>query len=131
MTKKMTPLDVARKDAQELHKKISATIDRAQAATWAEVRAMQADAASLMAKMKTITDTEIGALKADLTAAMAKLDATAKLVDDKAAIGKDAVKHANTALLAASRAAAQSLSHAVANMRSKAAKAIEPKKVSA
>jgi hypothetical protein len=131
MTKQMTHLDVARRDAQELHKKISANIARAEAATWTEVKAMQADAATLMAKLKTIADTEVDAMKADLTAAMAKLDAAAKLVEDKTAAGKDAVKRANTALLAASHAAAQSLSHAVANMRSKAAKAMEPKKVSA
>lgn len=131
MTKQMTHLDVARRDAQELHKKISANIARAEAATWTEVHAMQADAATLMAKMKTIADDEMDAMKTDLTAAMAKLDAAAKLVEDKAVAGKDAVKRANTALLAASHSAAQSLSHAVANMRSKAVKAMEPKKASA
>lgn len=131
MTKQMTHLDLARRDAQELHKKISANIAKAEAATWGEVRAVQADAATLMAKMKTIADGEMDAMKTDLTAAMAKLDAAAKLVEDKAVAGKDAVKRANAALLAASQSAAQSLSHAVAAMRSKAAKAIDPKKVSA
>lgn len=131
MTKQMTHLDVARRDAQELHKKISANIARAETATWAEVKTLQADAASLMAKVKTLADNETDAMKSDLTAVMAKLDGAAKLVEDKAVAGKDAVKRANAALLAASHSAAQSLSHAVANMRSKAAKAIEPKKVSA
>ena len=55
--------------------------------------------------------------------------AAAKLVEDKVIAGKDAVKRANTALLAASHSAAQSLSLAVADMRSKAAKANEQKKV--
>lgn len=131
MTKEMTHLDVARRDAQELHKKISANIAKAEAATWADVKAVQDEAVALAAKMKTIADGEADAMKSDLKAAMAKLDAAAKLVQDKAIAGKDAVRKANAALLASAHSAAQSLSHAVADMRTRAAKAIEPKKVSA
>jgi hypothetical protein len=131
MTKQMTHLDVARREAQELHKKISANIAKAEAATWADVKAVQDEAIALAAKMKTIADGEAEAMKSDLKAAMAKLDAAAKLVQDKAIAGKDAVRKANAALLASAHRAAQSLSHAVADMRTKAAKAIEPKKVSA
>lgn len=75
----------------------------------------QARAVSLGAKMKSIADGEADAIKADV----------------KAADGKDAVKHANAALFASAHGAAQSQSHAVAAMRSKAAKAIEPEKVPA
>jgi hypothetical protein len=131
MTTQLTHLDLIRRDAQDLHKKISANIAKAEAATWADVQAVQAEAVSLGAKMKSIADGEAEAMKADLKAAVTKLDAAGKLVQDKADDGKDAVKRANAALLASAHGAAQSLSHAVANMRSKAAKAIEPKKVSA
>ena len=131
MTKQMTYLDLARRDAQELHQTISINIAKAEAGTWAEVKAVQDAAASLIIKMKAIAGDESDALKADLTASIAKLDAGVKLIQDKAATGKDAVKKANATLLASAHTAAQSLSHAVANMRTKAAKAIEPKKVSA
>ncbi|WP_309663723.1 hypothetical protein [Tabrizicola sp.] len=131
MTKEMTHLDVARRDAQELHKKISANIAKAEAATWADVKAVQDEAVALAAKMKNIADGEADAMKTDIKAAIAKLDAAGKLVQDKAIEGKDAIKRTNASLLASARNAAQSLSHAVADMRTKAAKAIEPKKVSA
>ncbi len=130
MTKQLTHIDLMRRDAQELHKKISANIAKAEAATWADVQTVQAQAVSLGAKMKSIADGEADAIKADVKAAIAKLDAAGKLVQDKAADGKDAVNRANASLLASAHGAAQSLSHAVAAMRSKAAKAIEPKKVS-
>jgi hypothetical protein len=131
MTKQLTHLDLVRRDAQDLHKKISANIAKAETATWADVQAVQADAIALGARMKSIADGEVDAMKADVKAAIAKLDAAGKLVQDKAVAGKDAVQHANAALLASARGAAQSLSHAVAAMRSKAAHAMEPKKVSA
>ena len=131
MTKQLTHLDLARRDAQELHKKISANIAKAEAATWADVQTVQTDAASLVAKMKAIADAQSDAMKADIKAAIAKLDAAARLVQDKATDGKDAVKRANTALLASAHSAAQSLSHAVADIRTNASKAFDSKKVSA
>lgn len=131
MPKQLTHTDLVRRDAQDLHKKISANIARAEAATWADVKTLQNDAASLIAKIKTIADGDVDAMKSDLTAAMAKLEAAATLVQDTASDGKEAIKRANTALLASAHSAAQSLSHAVAVLRSKAAKAIDPKKVQA
>lgn len=129
MTKQLTHIDLARRDAQELHKRISANIAKAEAATWADVQAVQTEAATLVSKMKTIADDQTDAMKADVKAAIAKLDATANLVQNKAIDGKDAVKKANTDLLASAHSAARSLSHVVAALRMKAAKAIEPKKV--
>jgi hypothetical protein len=131
MTQEPTHFDLMRRDAQDLHKKISANIAKAEKATWADVQAVQAEAVSLGAKMKSIADGEADAVKADIKAAVAKLDAAGKAIQNKAGDAKDAVKHANAALLASAHNAAQSLSHAVAAMRTKAAKAIEPKKVSA
>jgi len=131
MTKQLTHIDLVRRDAQELHKKISANIAKAEAATWADVQAVQADAASLAAKMKTIADTQTDAFKTDVKAGIAKLDAAAKLMQDKAIAGKDAVRRANTALLAGASNAAQSLSNAVANARSEVKKTNEPTKVPA
>jgi hypothetical protein len=131
MTQPSTHLDLARRDAQELHKKISANIALAEKATWADVQKVQAEASALAARMKDVATGQADALQAGVRAAIAKLDAGAKIMQAKVAAGKDDIQHANTALLAASHHAAQSLSHAVADMRSKAAKAIEPKKVSA
>ena len=131
MTKELTHLDLVRRDAQDLHRKISANIAKAEAATWADVKAVQAEAVILGTKMKLFADGEADAVKADVKAAIAKLDAAGKIVQDKANVGKDAVMHANAALLASAHGAAQSLSHAVAAMRNKAAHAMESKKVSA
>ena len=86
---------LVRRDAQDLHKKISANIARAEAATWAEVKAVQADVASLGARMKTIAGDQSYAIKADLKAAMVKLDAAAGPVEHKAHAGKDAIARAN------------------------------------
>ena len=129
MTKPLTHLDLARRDAQELHKTITANIALAEKATWADVQKVQADAAALAVRMKEIAAGQADALQAGVKAAIAKLDAGAKMMQGKVDNGKDDIRHANAALLAASHNAAQSLSHAVAEMRSKVAKAIEPKKV--
>lgn len=129
MIKPLTHLDLARRDAQELHKTITANIALAEKATWADVQKVQADAAALAVRMKEIAAGQADALQAGVKAAIAKLDAGAKMMQGKVDNGKDDIRHANAALLAASHNAAQSLSHAVAEMRSKVAKAIEPKKV--
>ena len=129
MIKPLTHLDLARRDAQELHKTITANIALAEKATWADVQKVQADAAALAVRMKEIAVGQADALQAGVKAAIAKLDAGAKMMQGKVDNGKDDIRHANAALLAASHNAAQSLSHAVAEMRSKVAKAIEPKKV--
>ena len=131
MTRQLTYLDLVRRDAQDLHKKISANIAQAEKATWADVQTVQIDAANLVTKMKSIAEEQADAIKSDVKAAIIKLEAAAKLVQDNAVDGKDAVKRANAALLASAHKAAQSLSHAVADIRTKAAKAIEPKKVPA
>jgi hypothetical protein len=131
MTKPLTHLDLARRDAQELHKKISANIALAEKATMADVQKLQADASALAAKMKESAAGQADAIQAGVKAAIAKLDAGATMMKGKVAAGKEDIQQANAALLAASHNAAISLSHAVADMRTKAAKAIEPKKVHA
>ena len=129
MTKPQTVLELARHDAQELHKKISGNIAKAEQATWADVKAVQADINALGTKMKTLATDEADDVKAGLKAAIAKLEAAGHLVEDKAVAAKDGVKHANTAMLDSAHKAAQSLSAAVAAARTKLARAIEPKKV--
>jgi len=129
MTKTQTVFDKVRLDAQTLHEKISNDI--AKAKTWADVKVAQAQAARLAATMKEIVGDKAIAAKADVKAAVAKLEAAAKLVQDKAVDVKADVDEANAALLAAVHKAAVSLSQAVANLRSDAAKTTEPKKVSA
>lgn len=133
MTKPQTMLEKARYDAQELHKKISANIASAEHATWADVKAVQADINALGVKMKTLAADQAADVKTGITAAITKLEAAGKLVEDKTVAGavaaKDGVSHANAAMLESAHKAAQSLSAAVAAARTKLAHAIEPKKV--
>lgn len=131
MTKPQTTLELARHDAQELHKKISGNIAKAEQATWADVKAVQADINALGARMKTLAEDQADAVKSGLKAAVTKMDAAGKLVEDKAVAAKDGVKHANTAMLDSAHRAATSLSAAVAAARTKLAQAIEPKKAGA
>ncbi len=132
MTKPQSVLEMTRHDAQDLHKKIAADMADAGHATWAKVKAVQADAHALATKMKAAASDQADAGKASFKAAIAKLEASAKLVEDKATDAKDAVTadihRANAALLDSSHRAALSLSAAVAEARTKLAKAIAPKK---
>jgi hypothetical protein len=133
MTKPHTVLEMTRIDAQNLHKKISANMAKAEHATWADVKAVQADINALGVKMKTLAADQADDVKAGIKAAITKLEAAGKLVEDKAASGataaKDGVKRANAAMLDSARKATQSLSAAVAAARTKLAHAIELKKV--
>lgn len=129
MTKPQTILEKARRDAQELHKKISANIASAEHATWADVKSVQADINALGDKMKTLAADQSDAVKSGIKAAITKLETAGKLVEDKAVAAKDGIKHANTAMLDSAHKATQSLSAAVAAARTKLARAIEPKKV--
>jgi hypothetical protein len=127
MTKPQTVLELARHDAQELHKKISSNIAKAEHATWAEVKAVQADINALGLKMKTLAEDQSDAAKAGIKTAIGKLEAAGELVEDKAAAAKDGVSRANAAMLESAHNAATSLSAAVAAARTKLAQAIEPK----
>lgn len=129
MTKPHTVLEMTRIDAQNLHKKISDDIAKAEKATWADVKAVQADIVALGSKMKTLAADQADDVKAGIKAAITKLEAASKLVEDKAVAAKDGVKHANAAMLDSAQKANQSLSAAVAAARTKLAHAIEPKKV--
>jgi dUTPase len=129
MTKPQTMLEKARYDAQELHKKISANMAKAEHATWADVKAVQADINALGIKMKTLAADQADDVKTGIKAAIVKLEAAGKLVEDKAVAAKDGVKHANAAMLDSAHKAAQSLSAGVAAARTKLAHAIEPKEV--
>ena len=129
MTKPQTMLEKTRHDAQELHKKISGNVAKEEHATWADVKAVQADINALGVKMKTLAADQAADVKTGITAAITKLEAAGKLVEDKAVAAKDGVKHANAVMLDSSHKAAQSLSTAVAAARTKLAHAIEPKKV--
>ena len=135
MTKPQTMLEKARHDAQDLHKKISANIAKAEHATWADVKAVQDDINALGAKMKTLANDQAEDVKNGIKAAITKLETAGKLVEDKTVAGavaaKDGVKHANATMLDSTHKAAQSLSAAVAAARTKLAHAIEPKKVGA
>lgn len=129
MTKPKTMLEMARHDAQELHKKISGNIAKAQAAGWPDVKTVQADANALAIKMKTAADGQAEAAKTAINAAIAKLEAASKLVESKATAAKDDVRQANVKLLDGAHTAAESLSKAIAVLRTKAAENVEPKKV--
>lgn len=129
MTKQQTLLEMARHDAQEPHKKISANIANAEHATWAEVKAVQSDVTALGTKMKTLASDQAEDVQAGIKAAVTKLEAAGNLIEDKAVAAEDGVKHANAAMLESAQNATQSLSAAVAAARTKLAQAIEPTKV--
>lgn len=133
MTKPHTVLEMTRIDAQNLHKKISANMAKAEHATWADVKAVQADINALGVKMKTLAADQAEDVKAGIKASITKLEAAGKLAEDKAVSGataaKDGVKRANAVMLDSAHKATQSLSAAVAAARTKLANAIEPKKV--
>jgi len=129
MTKPQTVLEQARQDAQELHKKISGNIARAQQATWADVMVVQADINALGARMTALAGDQADAVKSGIKAAITKMDAAGKLVEDKAVAAKDGVKHANAVLLDSAHQAAGSLSAGVAAARATLAHAIAPNKV--
>jgi hypothetical protein len=131
MTKPHELLEMARIDAQNLHKKISANMAKAEKATWADVKAVQADVNALGVKMKTLAADQADTVKSGISTAVTKLEAAGKLVENKAVAAKDDVRQANAAMLDSAHKAAQSLSTAVAAARTKLAKAIEPKKVTA
>jgi hypothetical protein len=127
MTKTNSMVDQARHDAQDLHKKISANMAKAETATWADAKAVQADIVALGHTMKTLTDGQAEEVKAGLKTAITKLEAAGHLIEDKASATKDGLKQANAAMLDSAHRAAQSLSAAVAAGRSKVAQAIAPK----
>jgi hypothetical protein len=133
MTKPQTVLELARHDAQALHKQIAANMAKAEQATWADVKAVQADINALGIKMKTLAEDQADAAKVSIKAAVTRLEAAGNLVEDKAVTGavaaKDGVKHAHDAMLDSAHKAVVSLSAAVAAARTKLAHAIEPKKV--
>jgi hypothetical protein len=129
MTNPQSMIEKARHDAQELHKKISANIAKAEKATWTDVKAVQADINTLGSTMKTLANDQADDVKTGLKSAITKLEAAGHLVEDKAVAAKDGVKHANAAMLDSAQKAANSLSGAVAAARTKAAHAIQPKKV--
>ncbi len=131
MTKPQTMLEKARRDAQELHKKISTNMAKAEKATWADVKAVQTDANALAGKMKTLAADQVDAVKSGIKAATAKLEAAGTLVENKATEASADVRHANTAMLDSAHKAAQSLSAAVAAARTNLAQAIDPKTVTA
>lgn len=131
MTKPHSMVDQARLDAQALHKKISGNMAKAETATWADAKAVQADVIALGHTMKTLIDGQADEVKNGLKTAITKLEAASQLIEGKANATKDEVKHANAAMLDSAHRAAQSLSAAVAAGRSKIAQAIAPKPVTA
>jgi len=131
MAEPQSVLDLARQDAQELHKKISANISRAEHATWSDIKDTQADVKALAVKMKTLAEDQADSAKAAIKAAIEKMNTAAAIVEDKAFVAKDGINHANIVMLDSVYKAAHSLSSAIAEGRSKLARAIEPKKVPA
>lgn len=125
MSEPQSVLELARKDAQELHKKISENILRAEHATWSDIKDTQADVKNLATKMKTLAEDQADSAKAAITAAIDKMNGAAAIVEDKAFVAKDGINHANTVMLDAVYRAAHSLSSAIAEGRSKLARAIK------
>lgn len=124
MNKFQTELEKARKDAQSLHKQISDNIAKADAATWADVKAAKSQMLALADRMKTLAADQADVVKITFTSAIDKMEFAGKDIEMKAS---DSIKHTNEALLDSARKATQSLSQAVAEMRTKVADKISPK----
>lgn len=124
MTKPHSLLETTRREAQDLHRKISANLARAEHATWAEVIAAQADAAALAARMKTLAGDQADTVKDGLVAAVARLESGCKLAETRAGAVKGDVRLANDKLLHGAHRAARSLSAALAAARARAAHAL-------
>ena len=131
MTHAQSVLQLVQKDAQELHTKISGNIAKAEAATWADVHAMQVEAHRLSAKILDNANEQSETLDAGVRSAVNALEASARLVQDKAIAAKENIRLANTAMLDASRDLVHNMSQSIDALRTSAAKAIAPKEVRA
>lgn len=127
MTNDHSLLENAQIEAQGLHRKINANISKAEASTWADVKAVQTDIAALGTAMKALAADQLDDTKAGMMTAISGLEAAVQLVEDKAAGALNGVKNANTVMLQSAHQAAQSLGVAVAAARTKLAHAIDPK----
>lgn len=124
MNQFQSELDKARKEAQALHKKISDDIDKAQDATITDVKQAQTNVKTLADNMKVLVTEQTDAAMTNINSAIDKMEAAAKA---DVAETTDDIRHANEALLDSVRKATQSLSQAVAEMRTKVADKIAPK----
>lgn len=116
MNKFHSELEKLRKDAQSLHKQISDNIAKAEAATLDDVRAAKADTRALAAKMKALAADQSDTVKTGIVSAIHKMEVA---VEDVEMHAIESIRHTNEALLDSARRAAQSLSHAVAEIRTK------------
>lgn len=127
MTDKITMLDVARRDAQELHKKISENIAHIETTTEADFKIVSDKAHALGERLKADATTQNEKVKSFMLNAAEKLKAVPQEAKANLATGKARLKQANLTLLEGSHAAAQSISHAVAELRGKSDTAIPAK----
>lgn len=127
MTDKLTMLDVARRDVQELHQKISENIANIETTTDADFKSVSDKARALGDRLKADATTQNEKVRSFMLNAADKLEAIPQQAKDNLATGTARLKQANLTLLEGSHAAAQSISHAVAELRGKADTAALPK----
>ena len=112
-----TSLDRVRVAAQDLHRKVTANIAKAQAGTEAELRIVADEAHKLAQSIKTEAASHTEEVKAHLHTAVVALEAAGANVKANAVTGMDRIHQANAALQEGAHGAAQSVSHAVAILR--------------
>ncbi|GHH25625.1 hypothetical protein GCM10008023_39180 [Sphingomonas glacialis] len=113
-------LDVARRDAQDLHQKISENIANIERTTDADFKIVSDKAHALGERLKADAMTQNEKVKGFMLNAAEKLKAAPQQAKDNLATGAARLKQANLTLLDGSHAAAQSISHAVAELRGQA-----------
>ena len=113
-----SPIDQARSDAQELHKKIEAFTAKDRAATRADFEKIGAEAQRMAASLKALSETQRADAKQHLKDAIARLEDAAKRAKEAAGANDAELKQKNSAMLDRVRAAVQSLSRTVAAQRS-------------
>jgi len=116
-------LESARREAQDLHKKAEAATAKDHAALRADLQSAAAQAQKLAASLRAVINGQRSDAKQHLQNATTQLDDAAKHARDVATAGEAQLKTTNQAMLAKARDAVQSLSRALASMRSTAGKA--------
>jgi hypothetical protein len=115
------PLDHARSDVQDLHKKIDTMHAKDQAALRADLQHSAEKAKQLAAELKSVVDGQRSDAKKHIKDAAAQLEDAAKHSHDLTGANEAKLKEANKAMLSKVRGAAHNLSHAVALHRANVA----------
>lgn len=122
MSNTKEPLERARREAQDLHKKIEASTATDHAALKADIQQIALEAQQIAASLKTIGEDQRADVKQHAKDAAAQLELLGKHAREAVGAGEAQIKQRNIAMLEQISKAVRSLSEAVAAHRSAAVK---------